>query len=82
VGAWLKVSERICVDRGIGKCKLPMSLRAVFDPEPDLHVPRRYFWNCNSAYLADGDGTGCGYFKWAEFTEDGEPIWGDLKNGS
>ncbi|KAI5802449.1 GRF zinc finger domain-containing protein [Pyronema domesticum] len=57
------------------KCKLPMSLRAVFDPEPDPDVPRRYFWNCNSAYLADGDGTGCGYFKWAQFTEDGEPIW-------
>ncbi|KAI5858868.1 hypothetical protein BZA05DRAFT_346267 [Tricharina praecox] len=58
------------------KCNLPMTLRAVFSPDPtDADAPRRYFWNCAAPYRADtGDGKGCGFFEWAQFDEDGEPV--------
>ncbi|KAF8541247.1 hypothetical protein BDD12DRAFT_829881 [Trichophaea hybrida] len=58
------------------KCNLPTTLRAVFAPDPENpECPRRYFWNCAKPYRADGDGIGCGFFRWAEFDYDGEPVW-------
>jgi alkylated DNA repair dioxygenase AlkB len=34
----------------------------------------RYMWMCHVGYTPDG-GSGCGFFQWAEFDEDGEPPW-------
>ncbi|PWY88763.1 CUE domain protein, partial [Aspergillus sclerotioniger CBS 115572] len=33
----------------------------------------RYMWMCYAGF-APGK-TGCGYFQWAEFDDDGEPVW-------
>ena len=36
----------------------------------------RYMWTCQVGGQPGG-GEGCGFFVWAEFTDDGEPIWKD-----
>ena len=51
-------------------------LRVVFSPQEEETGSRKYFWNCGGTYAAEGDGKGCGFFEWAEFDEDGEPVWG------
>ncbi|KAK5004748.1 hypothetical protein LTR28_008517 [Elasticomyces elasticus] len=33
----------------------------------------RYIWMCHAGYTPGQKG--CGFFEWAVFTEDGEPVW-------
>lgn len=68
----------------LGKCNLPTTLRAVFasssppsaEAGEEEESPRRqrYFWNCAKPYRSDGDGRGCGFFRWAQFGDDGGPV--------
>ncbi|KAF2147548.1 uncharacterized protein K452DRAFT_314673 [Aplosporella prunicola CBS 121167] len=41
----------------------------------------RYMWMCHAGYSAGREGDGCGFFKWAEFDEEGEPVWEERKGG-
>jgi hypothetical protein len=34
----------------------------------------KYMWMCQAPGNPEGD-NGCGFFEWAEFTDDGEPLW-------
>jgi alkylated DNA repair dioxygenase AlkB len=34
----------------------------------------RYMWMCHVGYTPEG-GSGCGFFQWAEFDDDGDPPW-------
>ncbi|GLA18447.1 hypothetical protein AnigIFM62618_006093 [Aspergillus niger] len=40
----------------------------------------RYMWMCYAGF-APGK-KGCGFFQWAEFDDDGEPVWGHREKGS
>jgi hypothetical protein len=52
------------------KCDAPTILRAVQKKKENRG---RYFWMC---YAGNAPGQeGCTYFEWAEFDEDGNPIW-------
>lgn len=53
------------------KCGRPTVLKTV---QKQKQNRGRYMWMCQMGNNADG-GNGCGYFEWAEFTEDGNPIW-------
>lgn len=37
----------------------------------------KYMWMCYSGYAPGGES--CSFFQWAEFDDDGEPIWDDKK---
>jgi hypothetical protein len=34
-------------------------------------------WMCYAGYSPGG--TGCAFFQWAEFDDDGEPLWDKMK---
>ena len=52
------------------RCDLPTILRCV----QKRHGTRgRYMWMCYAGNAAGKES--CGYFKWAEFNDDGEPPW-------
>ncbi|KAL1310783.1 hypothetical protein AAFC00_001028 [Neodothiora populina] len=51
-------------------CGVPTTLRCVQQKKQNLG---RYMWMCHSGYTPGQ--TGCTYFKWAEFDDDGEPPW-------
>lgn len=53
------------------KCGVPTVLRTV---QRRKETRGRYIWQCQVGGQPSG-GKGCGYFEWAEFTDDGEPIW-------
>ena len=69
------------------KCGTPTVLKCV---QKRKETRGKYMWMCQVGSRSDTDtkakddtGTepkGCGYFEWAEFTEDGEPIWKHRKN--
>ena len=40
----------------------------------------RYMWMCQVG-AQPGGGEGCGFFVWAKFTDDGEPIWSRKDSG-
>ena len=51
------------------RCKVPACLRTVIKGENK----GRYMWVCDSRY--DPEGNECGFFEWAEFDDDGRPVW-------
>jgi hypothetical protein len=52
------------------KCGIPGVLRVV-QRKKENHG--RYFWMCHAGNVPGKEG--CTFFLWAEFTDDGEPIW-------
>ncbi|ETN44141.1 uncharacterized protein HMPREF1541_10691 [Cyphellophora europaea CBS 101466] len=64
------------------RCGIPTVLKCV---QKKRESRGKYMWMCQLGSRAEGDvkgknnsndePKGCGYFEWAEFTEDGEPIW-------
>lgn len=64
------------------KCGIPTVLKCV---QKRKETRGKYMWMCQLGSRGDADpkakdenGTeskGCGYFEWAEFTDDGKPIW-------
>ena len=65
-------------------CNAPTVLRPVMRKK-DAEGRGKYFWGCQMGSrldnapskdsLADKPSSGCGYFEWAVFNDDGEPIW-------
>jgi alkylated DNA repair dioxygenase AlkB len=53
------------------KCGVPTVLKTV---QKQRATRGRYMWMCQVG-AQPGGGDGCGFFAWAEFTDDGEPIW-------
>jgi alkylated DNA repair dioxygenase AlkB len=53
------------------KCGVPTVLKTVQRQKANRG---RYMWMCQVGGQP-GRGDGCGFFVWAEFTDDGEPIW-------
>lgn len=52
------------------KCGVPTVLRVVQRKKENWG---RYFWMCHTSYLPDKEG--CSFFQWAEFDDDGKPLW-------
>ena len=52
------------------KCGIPTVLRVVQRKKENYG---RYFWMCHAGNVPGKDG--CTFFQWAEFDEDGNPIW-------
>jgi hypothetical protein len=53
------------------KCGVPTVLKTVQRQKANRG---RYMWMCQVGGQPEG-GNGCDFFVWAEFTDDGEPIW-------
>jgi hypothetical protein len=53
------------------KCGVPTVLKTVQKQKANRG---RYMWMCQVGGQPGG-GDGCGFFVWAQFTDDGEPIW-------
>lgn len=53
------------------KCGMPAVLKCV---QKQMVNRGKYMWMCQVPANPDG-GDGCGFFEWAEFTDDGEPLW-------
>jgi alkylated DNA repair dioxygenase AlkB len=70
------------------KCGTPTVLKCV---QRRKETRGRYMWMCQVGSRADGNAKtepnsattpeGCSYFEWADFTEDGQPIWKHKNNG-
>ncbi|KAJ8059281.1 hypothetical protein OCU04_012246 [Sclerotinia nivalis] len=54
------------------KCGVPTVLRVVQRKKENLG---RYFWMCHAGNVPGKEG--CTYFEWAEFDDDGNPVWND-----
>ncbi|OAX82119.1 hypothetical protein ACJ72_03533 [Emergomyces africanus] len=52
------------------RCGMPCVLRCV---QRKKETRGRYMWMCYAGYAVGK--TSCSFFQWAEFDEDGEPIW-------
>ncbi|KAH8646974.1 hypothetical protein BGZ60DRAFT_391633 [Tricladium varicosporioides] len=52
------------------KCKVPAVLRVVQRKKENWG---KYFWMCHAGNVPEKDG--CTFFQWAQFDDDGEPIW-------
>lgn len=52
------------------KCGVPSVLRVVQKKKENWG---RYFWMCHTSYVPGKEG--CAFFQWAEFDDDGKPIW-------
>jgi 2OG-Fe(II) oxygenase superfamily/GRF zinc finger len=60
------------------KCGVPTVLRVVQRKKENCG---RYFWMCYAGNVPGKEG--CTFFQWAEFDEDGEPIWkSGMSNGN
>jgi hypothetical protein len=59
------------------KCGMPAVLKCVQKQKANRG---RYMYMCQVPGNPSG-GNGCGYFEWAEFTDDGEPLWGQREEG-
>jgi hypothetical protein len=57
------------------KCGVPGVLRVVQRRKENWG---KYFWMCHAGNVPEKEKEGCGFFEWAVFDEDGNPIW---KNG-
>ncbi|RKU46815.1 hypothetical protein DL546_007645 [Coniochaeta pulveracea] len=57
------------------KCGVPTVLRVVQKKKENFG---RYFWMCHAGNVPGK--TGCDFFLWAEFDEDGNPLWEKLKS--
>lgn len=53
------------------KCGVPTVLKTVQRQKTNRG---RYMWMCQVGGQPEA-GEGCGFFEWAEFTDDGEPVW-------
>jgi hypothetical protein len=53
------------------KCGMPAVLKCVQKQKVNRG---KYMWMCQVPGNPDG-GDGCGFFEWADFTDDGEPLW-------
>lgn len=58
------------------RCDVPCVLRCV---QRKRESRGRYMWLCYAGYAPGGKS--CGFFQWAQFDDDGEPIW-DTKGPS
>lgn len=54
------------------KCGVPTVLKTVQRQKVNRG---RYMWMCQVGQKADEKGEGCGFFEWAQFTDDGVPVW-------
>lgn len=52
------------------KCGVPTVLRVVQKKKENWG---RYFWMCHTGYVPHKEA--CSFFQWAEFDDDGRPIW-------
>ncbi|EEH39968.1 GRF zinc finger domain-containing protein [Paracoccidioides lutzii Pb01] len=52
------------------RCGMPCVLRCV---QRKKETRGRYMWMCYAGYAVGH--TSCSFFQWAEFDEDGEPVW-------
>ncbi|KAH9845870.1 2OG-Fe(II) oxygenase superfamily [Teratosphaeria destructans] len=59
------------------KCKVPAVLRCV---QKRAATRGMYFWQCHAGYTPGQ--TGCTYFEWASFDEDGRPPWAEGYRGN
>ncbi|KAF2773647.1 hypothetical protein EJ03DRAFT_102960 [Teratosphaeria nubilosa] len=59
------------------KCKVPAVLRCV---QKRAATRGMYFWQCHAGYTPGQ--TGCTYFEWASFDEDGRPPWAEGYKGN
>ncbi|KAJ4421841.1 hypothetical protein N0V82_003540 [Gnomoniopsis sp. IMI 355080] len=55
-------------------CGVPSVLRVVQKKKENWG---RYFWMCHTSYVPGKDG--CTFFQWAEFDDDGKPMWASQK---
>lgn len=53
------------------KCGVPTVLRVV---QRKKQNHGKYFWMCHAGNVPGKDS--CDFFEWAEFDDDGEPVWG------
>ncbi|PGG97471.1 hypothetical protein AJ79_09191 [Helicocarpus griseus UAMH5409] len=53
------------------RCGMPCVLRCV---QRKKETRGRYMWMCYAGYAVGK--TSCSFFQWAEFDDDGEPVWG------
>lgn len=58
------------------RCGVPAVLRCV---QRKRETRGRYMWMCYAGYAPGGKG--CPFFQWAEFDDDGEPIWRTKRDG-
>ncbi|KKZ64935.1 hypothetical protein EMCG_09169 [[Emmonsia] crescens] len=58
------------------RCGMPCVLRCV---QRKKETRGRYMWMCYAGYAVGK--TSCSFFQWAEFDEDGEPIWPEDRTG-
>ncbi|KAF4630967.1 hypothetical protein G7Y89_g7169 [Cudoniella acicularis] len=56
------------------KCDVPAVLRVVQRKKDNWG---KYFWMCYAGNVPGKDG--CSFFEWAQFDDDGEPIWKEKK---
>ena len=54
------------------KCGVATVLRCV---QRKRETRGRYMWMCHAGNTAEQGRKGCGWFEWAEFSEDGKPVW-------
>ncbi|TKA70662.1 hypothetical protein B0A55_08759 [Friedmanniomyces simplex] len=59
------------------KCDVPAVLRCV---QKRAATRGRYLWMCHSGYTPGQ--TGCSYFEWAAFDDDGRPPWAEGYKGN
>lgn len=52
------------------RCNMPCVLRCV---QRKKETRGKYMWMCYTGYAPGGQS--CSHFQWAEFTDDGEPVW-------
>lgn len=52
------------------RCGVPCVLRCVMRKAENRG---RYMWMCHAGYVPGKEG--CSFFEWAEFDDDGEPVW-------
>lgn len=52
------------------RCGIPTVLKVVQKKKENRG---RYFWMCHAGFVPGKDG--CTFFQWAEFDDDGNPIW-------
>ncbi|KAJ5682836.1 hypothetical protein N7462_006001 [Penicillium macrosclerotiorum] len=57
------------------KCGHPTILRCA---QRKLETRGRYMWMCYAGYAPGKEG--CSFFQWAEFDDDGDPIWTHKRN--
>lgn len=60
------------------RCNVPAVLRVVQRRKANWG---RYFWMCYVGNVPEKGKTGCTFFEWAVFDDDGKPVWKDAAGG-